>query len=149
MHTPSHFPASSCFRYPQKALWSVSLIKETSVRQNYPKTSSCSKEKVPLPGVPTLFNTWFSSCGWLWRSNPCAGVGNAGEGPFLRMLYQTGSFRMCIKNTSNKTIIMIPLLIPCKQHQWPGLRICVSAASKLNKSPYPNRTPEKPYKIII
>lgn len=68
-------------------------------------------QKGPSPWCSHAVNTWFASCGWLWRSNPCAGVGNAGEGPFLRMLHQTGSFRTYIKNTSNKPMIMVPLLI--------------------------------------
>lgn len=72
---PLIFPASSCFVIPKKALGSVSLMKETSAGQNYPKTSSCSKDSQqgPSPWCSHAVNTWFASCGWLWRSNPCAG----------------------------------------------------------------------------
>lgn len=65
------------------------------------------------------------------------------------MLYQTGSFRTYIKNTSNKTIVMVPLLILQTSDQ--GLGICVGVTLKLNKFPYPNKTQKKknPYKIIF
>lgn len=108
----SNFSGSSCLCYSDQAWGSISLMKETSVVLVYLEISYWKHSKKGFSSwCSHTVNTWFSYCGLLYRSKPCAVLGNAMEGPFLMIVYQMKCFRTYIKNTSNKVSILFHYLI--------------------------------------